>query len=219
VNIADPQYPKITGYIRLAINLPQNASKASSDTTGTGLFGYQSHYCSIDRPVDPTTLACGWFQSGIRVFDIRDLAHPRELAYFNPPAQAGKEGQLVESEHAQGIIAGGGPGDADGVNPFPGLAGGGANSGDLVPGHAVTLSADWCSSPPAFVGDELWVTCQDNGFMVLRFSNGVYPIRATSPATPKRHHKPKQHHKSKRHHKRRKKVRHHVKQRPTPDSQ
>jgi hypothetical protein len=39
------------------------------------------------------------------------------------------------------------------------------------------LSTDWCTSPPRFVGDQLWVACQDNGFMVLRFTNGVYPLR------------------------------------------
>ena len=38
------------------------------------------------------------------------------------------------------------------------------------------MSADWCSSPPRFVDDRLWVTCMDNGFMVLEFTNGVYPL-------------------------------------------
>ena len=36
------------------------------------------------------------------------------------------------------------------------------------------LTADYCSSPPRFVGkDQLWVSCQDNGFMTLRFTNGA----------------------------------------------
>jgi hypothetical protein len=47
-------------------------------------FGYDSHYCTIDRPVDPTIVACSEFQSGLRVFDIRDVRRPREIAYFNP---------------------------------------------------------------------------------------------------------------------------------------
>jgi hypothetical protein len=38
------------------------------------------------------------------------------------------------------------------------------------------LNADWCSSPPAIVGTQIWATCQDNGFMVLQFTNHAYPI-------------------------------------------
>jgi hypothetical protein len=41
----------------------------------------------------------------------------------------------------------------------------------LEPGN---LTTDWCTSPPRFVGtDQLWVTCQDNGFLALRFTNGA----------------------------------------------
>ncbi len=29
-------------------------------------------------------MACSEFQSGLRVFDIRDVRHPREIGYFNP---------------------------------------------------------------------------------------------------------------------------------------
>lgn len=39
-----------------------------------------------------------------------------------------------------------------------------------------SLSADWCSSPPAFVRGQLWVTCQDNGFLALKFTNGAHPL-------------------------------------------
>ena len=40
------------------------------------------------------------------------------------------------------------------------------------------LTADWCSAQVRLIPErgELWTTCQDNGFMVLRFTNGVWPF-------------------------------------------
>ncbi|HZI36737.1 MAG TPA: hypothetical protein VFF24_00420 [Acidimicrobiia bacterium] len=35
--------------------------------------------------MDPGIVACSFIASGLRVFDIRDPQHPREIAYFNPP--------------------------------------------------------------------------------------------------------------------------------------
>jgi hypothetical protein len=84
------------------------------------------------------------------VFDIRKPLAPREIAYFNPPAQTGKNDQLTSSEHTGPILGG-------------------------------ALTADWCSSPPRFVGSQLWVTCQDNGFMALKFTNNAYPIKTPMP--------------------------------------
>jgi hypothetical protein len=150
IDLHDPGAPRIVSRIRLEIHLPQHAEVRSADTAGTGFFGYDAHYCAVDRRTDPTLLACGMFQSGIRVFDVRDPRRAREVAYLNPPAQTGRAAALPGSEHAQGGV-GGGPG-----------------------GAAVSLTADWCSSPPRFVGrDQLWVTCQDNGLLVLRLTNGV----------------------------------------------
>src|SRR5215211_2466788 len=35
--------------------------------------------------VDPGIVACSMILSGLRIFDIRDPYHPREIAYFNAP--------------------------------------------------------------------------------------------------------------------------------------
>lgn len=192
IDISEPSEPKIVKQLQLQIQYLENAHQRTDDTAGAGLFGYESHYCSVDRHAEPTALACGYFQSGIRVFDIRDPQRVREVAYYNPPAQTGKGLALQHSLHAwiggllppisdlytssSGISVGTAVIDARYVSNFvmqlPQLL---ANVGTgPVSGN---LSADWCSSPPRFVGDQLWVTCMDNGFMVLQFKNGVYPIR------------------------------------------
>jgi hypothetical protein len=36
------------------------------------------------RPEDLTIVACSEFQSGLRVFDIRNVHRPREIAHYNP---------------------------------------------------------------------------------------------------------------------------------------
>ncbi|MGH3734304.1 MAG: LVIVD repeat-containing protein [Micromonosporaceae bacterium] len=146
IDITDEGTPRVISKLKLRIHLPEYADVRAEDTAGTGAFGYEGHYCDVDRQTDPTALACGYFQSGVRVFDIRDAIAPREIAYFNPPAQTGREADLGSSEHASPALGG-------------------------------ALTADWCSSPPRFVGtDQLWVTCQDNGFLALRFTNHAYPL-------------------------------------------
>jgi hypothetical protein len=176
LDISNEASPTVVRKIRLQIQLPENQRLRDADADGNGVFAYQSHYCTLDRAIDPTALACGYFQSGIRVFDVRDLANPREVAYFNPAAQVGKAAMLPDSEHAVGLAAQGPQTVTDGID-----AGGGGFSAFLANlanarGLPNSLSADWCSSPPAFVRGQLWVTCQDNGFLALRFTNGAYPL-------------------------------------------
>ncbi|AEF41379.1 LVIVD repeat-containing protein [Hoyosella subflava] len=179
IDSRDDQNLKLINTIKLEVNLPENLGSWARDNAGNGAFGYDAHYCTVDRKVDPTALACGWVQSGIRVFDVRDLNNVKEIAYFNPPAQVGKAGQLVNSTHATlGAIVG---------LPLIGsiavaraIADGDVELQDIESPRArllgIDMSADWCMSPPAFHGNQLWVTCMDNGFMALQFENGVYPI-------------------------------------------
>ena len=169
IDISDETKPRIVRQLRLEISDPKNAALAAEDTEGNGFFGYDAHYCDVDRNADPTALACGFFQSGVRVFDIVDPLSPREIAYFNPPAQVGKNDVLLGSEHA-----------AHGI----GYVGNASNFRDAGPsglgfdGERADLTADWCASPPRFVGkDQLWVSCQDNGFFTLRFTNKAYARR------------------------------------------
>lgn len=173
-DIADETQPTVLSRIQLQIQLPENLQARAEETAGNGIFGYESHYCAADRRQDPTALACGFVQAGIRVFDIRDPATPREIAYFNPPAQTAAKNRLPASDHAAGT--GALPTISD-TNPEAIAVGAVNYLRYLMDPAAADLSTDWCTSPPRFVGDQLWVTCQDNGFMVLKFSNGVYPFR------------------------------------------
>jgi hypothetical protein len=62
------------------------------DTLGLGIFTYGSHYCSVDNLENATALACSYFHSGVRVFDIRHPAKPKEIAYYNPASASAVPG-------------------------------------------------------------------------------------------------------------------------------
>ncbi len=168
IDISDERNPVVVSHIRLAIQLKEHAETAKADLVGSGIFAYDAHYCSVDKPVDPTALACGYFNSGVRVFNITNPLQPKEIAYFNPPAQTGRNNELLGSDHAFSPAFGS---LAKGQVPDPGLFKATQN------GKFPDLTADWCSSPPRFVNDQIWVTCNDNGFMALKFTNGAYPIK------------------------------------------
>jgi hypothetical protein len=166
IDIADETKPKIVRGLQLEVNRAENAAVVAPEVATNGIFGYDAHYCSVDRKTDPTALACGFFQSGVRVFDIRNPLDPREIAYFNPPAQTGKNTELAGSEHAtSGFMYAGNASHIRNAGPA-------ATSGW---GRSADLTADYCSSPPRFVGrDQLWVSCMDNGFLALQFTNNAY---------------------------------------------
>jgi len=144
IDISDEQHPRVVSKLMLEVHDPANCSTVIPDLVGLSSFTYGSHYCSVDNKKKATTLACGYFNSGIRVFDIRDPVHPREIAYYNP---AGTTTSSPGSNHLTfGQWRAGGP--------------------------------DWCSAQVHLDADNgtLWTTCQDNGLLMLRFTNGVWPF-------------------------------------------
>jgi len=148
IDIADETKPFVASKLMLEAYDPKNCSKVLPDLAGLGSFTYGAHYCSVDNRNNATTLACGYFSSGIRVFDIRDPVRPKEIAYFNPA------GTTVASPGSNHLRAGGW------------VAGG----------------PDWCSAQvrlDAATGT-LQTTCQDNGFLTLKFTNGVWPFPTSS---------------------------------------
>src|SRR5262249_46436577 len=83
-DISDEKNPQVVSKLLLEVHDPVNCDRVLPDLAGVLIQGYGSHYCSVDNRSKATTLACGYFNAGIRVFDIRDPIRPREIAYYNP---------------------------------------------------------------------------------------------------------------------------------------
>ncbi|MCK0091592.1 hypothetical protein MWU77_12445 [Rhodococcus sp. F64268] len=186
IDIDDETSPEVVNSIKLEINLPDNIDSQVASAMGGSIFSYEAHYCSADRPANPTALACGWFGSGIRVFDVSDPFDVREIAYYNPPAFTGRADERPNSSHALLSIIG------VPVLGLPAVAQSAA-AGQFDPAEALSdrtgmvlggdLSSDWCVSPPAWRGNELWVTCADNGFLTLQLDPAVYTPPADQQTT------------------------------------
>jgi hypothetical protein len=90
IDIADEAHPVVVANLRLAINNPGPDREAAADDPGnlSPLQGYAAHYCNIPTRVDPKVVACSFITSGLRVFDISDIQHPTEVAYFVAPTKA-----------------------------------------------------------------------------------------------------------------------------------
>jgi hypothetical protein len=153
IDITDERVPTIVSKLRLEVQDPKNCPQMINDRPqGSGTFGYDSHYCTVDNPENPAAAACGYFESGVRVFDIRDPNHPKEIAYYNPPSNPSNSG-----------LAQAGSYDAD-------------------------PPVDWAASGSRFYHApngswELWIQTQENGAQILRFTNGVYPLKAAASPT------------------------------------
>jgi hypothetical protein len=151
IDINDEKNPKIVSRLMLETHDPAHCPSVLPDLVGLAIFTYGSHYCSVDNKDKATTLACGYFNSGIRVFDIRDPAQPKEIAYYNP---AGTTAPSPGSNHFSiGQWRAGGP--------------------------------DWCTAQIHLDANNgtLWTTCQDNGLLTLKFTNGAWPFpQSKTPA-------------------------------------
>lgn len=87
IDISDEVHPKVISDLRLQVHQPQNFDTIANDpgASNSSFGGYAAHYCNIPSTVDPPIAACSMILSGLRIFDIRDPYHPREVAYFNAP--------------------------------------------------------------------------------------------------------------------------------------
>jgi hypothetical protein len=152
IDITDEKNPVIVAKTQLEMNDPKNCNQVLPDLAGLNSFTYGTHYCSVDNRLNATTLACGFFNSGIRVFDIRDPTKLKEIAYYNPPS-----------------LTVGSPGSNHFVRAGGWVAGG----------------PDWCTAQVRLdvATASLQTTCHDQGFLSLKFTNGVWPFpTSTTPA-------------------------------------
>ena len=93
IDVADEAHPKVVSRIRLAVWDPKARATDQQNDPGanSGTAGYAAHYCSVPQRKDPGILACSMIVSGLRVFDLRDPLHPREVAYANHPGTGGAQ--------------------------------------------------------------------------------------------------------------------------------
>ncbi len=149
IDISDETNPTIVSKLKLEVHDPANCNEILKDPA-YNIFGYDGHYCGVDNARNAKILACSYFRSGIRVFDIRDPSHPEEIAYFKP----------------------------------------GARRTEILPGSQLAnregdRTTDWATARIRIRKHkkakgkkdksklEIWFTTQDNGFQVVRFTNGA----------------------------------------------
>jgi hypothetical protein len=89
IDVADERAPRVLAHLRLAVNQPAAHREAEAVDPGARqpLIGYSAHYCGLPSIEDPLVVACSFIASGLRVFDISNLEHPKEIAYHVPAAK------------------------------------------------------------------------------------------------------------------------------------
>jgi hypothetical protein len=142
VNVEDETKPALAANVMLDVHDPKNCPLVLNE--GTGSFGQSSHYCNVDNVHDARLLACSFFESGIRVFDIRDPYHPKEVAYYKGAARGNEvlPGSQMWNRSGQGV----------------------ERTADWASSYIRILKRKDGNV-------ELWFTTQENGFQVARLTN------------------------------------------------
>ncbi|HEX8206236.1 MAG TPA: hypothetical protein VF587_09280 [Solirubrobacteraceae bacterium] len=86
IDISDERNPFVVSNIRLAVHEKENRPAIAGDPGAQSpVQGYAAHYCNVPQRHEPGIMACSMILSGLRVFDIRDPQHPKEIAYHVAP--------------------------------------------------------------------------------------------------------------------------------------
>ncbi|HEX6795737.1 MAG TPA: hypothetical protein VF304_17975 [Casimicrobiaceae bacterium] len=100
IDVADVMHPQIVAKLRLQVSDPANCTalrmETPPDAPGTapgtnlpassGTTNYSEETCVPDNPADTKMLACGFQNAQLRVFDVSDPFHPKEIAYWKSGA-------------------------------------------------------------------------------------------------------------------------------------
>jgi hypothetical protein len=176
IDVADVRNPTIISKLRLEVSDPANCAallaETPPDVPGTapgtnlpaisGTTNYSEEACVPDNPKDTKMLACGFQNAGLRVFDVSDPTHPKEIAYWKPGAvrtavlpasgswAAGVDRTVDKIAHwARWVVVGKGKGNDDRSSVRARIEGkGNGNSADI----------------------QLWTVSDGHGFQVLQFT-------------------------------------------------
>jgi hypothetical protein len=182
IDIADETKPVVISAMRLEVNDAVNRAGPEKDDPGAGdpAQGYAGHYCAVPQRTDPGIFACSFIVSGLRVFDLHDPQHPREIAYYNPPSkdvvgptqQASVASSLPNLYVCRLAVAA-----TSGPTSSP------PQSVPASPFNGSTL-AHWAMSAPTFVPsrNEVWYSDGMYGFYAVRLTNKVWtPLAGSGP--------------------------------------
>jgi hypothetical protein len=144
-DIEDVARPKRISAVKLEVQDPEHCLATAYDPVYS--HGYSPLICDVDNYQDARLMVCAFAEGGIRVFDIRDVKRPREIAYYKPAA------------------VGSAPRAASPYQTFRDVSGTTSKATRFHSADAVTH--------PFFANNarEVWFSSFDGGFQVVRFSD------------------------------------------------
>lgn len=95
-DVTDPTHPVEVSQFRLAIAEPSNCAAQTASGVNPSV-----HYQNVDDETNTTFAMFSSWNSGLRIADVRDPSHPKEVAYFNPGMfETPSQGSLLDQAWA-----------------------------------------------------------------------------------------------------------------------
>jgi hypothetical protein len=165
VDVSDHTNPRIVARLWLEVMNPANCERLRQSTppdvpgstpgtnlpSASGTTNYSMERCVFDDQMDAKLMACSFQNAGLRVFDIRDPRHAREVAYWKPGAV---RTMFLPSSGSW----------APGVD----------RTVDKIAGWARFVVEQTDHGPEVY----LWTVSDGNGFQVLRFTDNFTTVYA-----------------------------------------